>query len=251
MDLLIGGVKERPIAYKMGVAFCDHNHERKIALAGFEGMLNFCKEVHDSIMSPVWEFSPAWQRRMDVASEPTGEVEDETVEALEHAEERQEPFVSTQKRMQALRASRCEHRLQGDRGMHPPGSRLPGLLDLYPSLRDQPFQRAHRHRVVQLQRVERNIRRRRQPENSPRQRHPPIRPGGYRHRHHLPLGNHRRRRPSLPRPVPEIEEGREMPAIIHASTPSYRGTHMEGYHEAVRAPWKPLPHPASAMGGST
>jgi nitrogenase molybdenum-cofactor synthesis protein NifE len=63
VDLLIGGVKERPIAYKMGVAFCDHNHERKIALAGFEGMINFCKEVHDSIMSPVWEFSPAWQKR--------------------------------------------------------------------------------------------------------------------------------------------------------------------------------------------
>ena len=29
MDLFIGGVKERPIAYKLGVGFCDHNHERK------------------------------------------------------------------------------------------------------------------------------------------------------------------------------------------------------------------------------
>jgi nitrogenase molybdenum-cofactor synthesis protein NifE len=76
VDLLIGGVKERPIAYKMGVAFCDHNHERKVALAGFEGMLNFCKEVHDSIMSPVWEFSPAWQRRMK-AKHVSREVQDE------------------------------------------------------------------------------------------------------------------------------------------------------------------------------
>ncbi|MDR2441868.1 MAG: nitrogenase iron-molybdenum cofactor biosynthesis protein NifE [Planctomycetaceae bacterium] len=58
-DLLIGGVKERPIAYKMGIGFCDHNHERKIALAGFEGMLNFAKEVHATVMSPVWKFSPA------------------------------------------------------------------------------------------------------------------------------------------------------------------------------------------------
>jgi nitrogenase molybdenum-cofactor synthesis protein NifE len=64
VNLLIGGVKERPIAYKLGIAFCDHNHERKIALAGFQGMLNFCEEVHASIMSPVWRFSPAWQRRM-------------------------------------------------------------------------------------------------------------------------------------------------------------------------------------------
>lgn len=58
-DLLIGGVKERPIAYKMGIGFCDHNHERKIALAGFVGMLNFAKEVHSSVMSPVWKYSPA------------------------------------------------------------------------------------------------------------------------------------------------------------------------------------------------
>ena len=29
--------------------------------------------------------------------------------------------------------------------------------------------------------------------------------------------------------------GVEIPALIHASTPSYRGTHMEGYHEAVKA----------------
>lgn len=64
VDLMIGGVKERPIAYKMGVAFCDHNHERKEALAGFEGMLNFCREVHRSVMSPVWRFSPARGKSM-------------------------------------------------------------------------------------------------------------------------------------------------------------------------------------------
>ncbi len=58
-DLLIGGVKERPIAYKLGIGFCDHNHERKIALAGFQGMLNFAKEVHCSVMSPVWKLCRA------------------------------------------------------------------------------------------------------------------------------------------------------------------------------------------------
>ncbi len=63
VDLLIGGVKERPIAYKTGVAFCDHNHERKIPLAGFEGMLHFAREVHLSVMSPVWRFSPAYMAR--------------------------------------------------------------------------------------------------------------------------------------------------------------------------------------------
>ena len=37
VDVFVGGVKERPIAYKLGVAFCDHNHERKEMLAGFAG----------------------------------------------------------------------------------------------------------------------------------------------------------------------------------------------------------------------
>ncbi len=56
-DLFIGGVKERPIAYKMGIGFCDHNHERKTPLAGFEGMLNFAHEVCQTITSPVWQFT--------------------------------------------------------------------------------------------------------------------------------------------------------------------------------------------------
>ena len=55
-DILVGGVKERPLAYKLGMAFCDHNHERKHPLAGFEGIENFVKEIHRSINSPVWKY---------------------------------------------------------------------------------------------------------------------------------------------------------------------------------------------------
>jgi nitrogenase molybdenum-cofactor synthesis protein NifE len=58
VDLFIGGVKERPIACKLGIGFCDHNHERKEPLAGFVGMLNFAKEVYASVGSPVWQFGP-------------------------------------------------------------------------------------------------------------------------------------------------------------------------------------------------
>jgi len=57
-DIFIGGVKERPMAYKLGIGFCDHNHERKIPLAGYEGMLNFAKEVYTTVMSPVWKLIP-------------------------------------------------------------------------------------------------------------------------------------------------------------------------------------------------
>jgi nitrogenase molybdenum-cofactor synthesis protein NifE len=51
-------VKERPIAYKLGVGFCDHNHERKQPLAGFTGMLNFAREVYNTVASPVWKLTP-------------------------------------------------------------------------------------------------------------------------------------------------------------------------------------------------
>jgi nitrogenase molybdenum-cofactor synthesis protein NifE len=55
-DILVGGVKERPLAYKLGIAFCDHNHERKHALAGYDGVMNFTKEINLSLNSPVWEY---------------------------------------------------------------------------------------------------------------------------------------------------------------------------------------------------
>ncbi|MBP2628389.1 MAG: nitrogenase MoFe cofactor biosynthesis protein NifE [Firmicutes bacterium] len=53
-NLLVGGVKERPLAYKLGVAFIDHNHDRKHPLSGFEGAVNFAEEVYSTVCSPVW-----------------------------------------------------------------------------------------------------------------------------------------------------------------------------------------------------
>jgi len=63
VDLFVGGVKERPMAYKLGIGFCDHNHERKISLAGYSGMINFAKEVYSSVTSPVWQFTPGKKER--------------------------------------------------------------------------------------------------------------------------------------------------------------------------------------------
>ena len=56
--LFIGGVRERPIAHKLGIGFCDHNHERKIPLAGFVGMVNFAREVSETVTSPIWDLVP-------------------------------------------------------------------------------------------------------------------------------------------------------------------------------------------------
>jgi nitrogenase molybdenum-cofactor synthesis protein NifE len=55
-DILVGGVKERPLAYKLGIAFCDHNHERKHPLCGFDGIVNFTKEINMSMNNPIWKY---------------------------------------------------------------------------------------------------------------------------------------------------------------------------------------------------
>jgi nitrogenase molybdenum-cofactor synthesis protein NifE len=59
-DLLVGGVKERPLAYKLGIAFIDHNHDRKHPLSGYVGAVNFAKEVHSTLCSPVWNYLYDW-----------------------------------------------------------------------------------------------------------------------------------------------------------------------------------------------
>jgi nitrogenase molybdenum-cofactor synthesis protein NifE len=56
VDVMAGGVKERVLAYKLGVGFVDHNHDRKECLAGFDGAVNFAREVFISTCSPVWKY---------------------------------------------------------------------------------------------------------------------------------------------------------------------------------------------------
>ena len=77
VDLFIGGVKERPIAFKLGIGFCDHNHERKEALAGFEGMINFAREVYRSVKSPVWKLVPRKRKQTEDRKKPRKRIRDE------------------------------------------------------------------------------------------------------------------------------------------------------------------------------
>jgi len=56
-DVLVAGVKERFLAYKLGIAFCDFNHDRTESFEGFDGMVNFARELDVSINSPVWKLS--------------------------------------------------------------------------------------------------------------------------------------------------------------------------------------------------
>jgi len=55
VDVMAGGVKERVLAYKLGIGFVDHNHDRKNCLAGFDGAVRFADEVATAACSPVWK----------------------------------------------------------------------------------------------------------------------------------------------------------------------------------------------------
>ena len=54
-DLLAAGVKEMFLAYKLGIAFCNFNHDRTVSFEGFDGMVNFAQELDESINHPVWK----------------------------------------------------------------------------------------------------------------------------------------------------------------------------------------------------
>ncbi len=68
-DLLVAGVKERFLAYKMGIAFCDFNHDRNTNFEGYAGMVNFAREVSITINSPVWQIPVKRASRIDSASQ--------------------------------------------------------------------------------------------------------------------------------------------------------------------------------------
>ena len=66
--LLVGGVKERPLAYKLGMAFIDHNHDRKHPLSGYAGAVNFARgSLFHSLLTSLeiyWRHGRfIWQKR--------------------------------------------------------------------------------------------------------------------------------------------------------------------------------------------
>lgn len=64
VDVMAGGVKERVLAYKLGIGFVDHNHDRKDGLAGFDGAVRFAREVYVTTCTPVWSPLKSTGRRV-------------------------------------------------------------------------------------------------------------------------------------------------------------------------------------------
>jgi len=56
-DLVISGAKEKYLTHKLGIPFCDFNHDRITSFAGFKGFINFARELDRAVSSPVWNFT--------------------------------------------------------------------------------------------------------------------------------------------------------------------------------------------------
>jgi len=82
---MVAGVKERFIAYKLGVAFCDFNHDRVVEFEGFDGFVNFAREVDASINSPVWK--AVRQRTLEPAGEKPAYAEKHLPQILKRSEQ--------------------------------------------------------------------------------------------------------------------------------------------------------------------
>ncbi|NTV28087.1 MAG: nitrogenase iron-molybdenum cofactor biosynthesis protein NifE [Methanothrix sp.] len=79
-DLLVAGVKERFLAYKLAIAFCDFNHDRTTSFEGFDGMVNFAREVDITINSPVWKLPVIRSSPLRALSKISAETEEDVSE---------------------------------------------------------------------------------------------------------------------------------------------------------------------------
>ena len=221
-DLVIGGVKERPIAYKMGVGFCDHNHERKIPLAGYVGMLNFAKEVYESVISPVWGFA---RETADTALGGPVIIQ----RKIEKAD------AGTQNACNVCTPLGASLAFKGIKGAIPLIHGSQGcstymrryLISHY----KEPVDIACSNFGEQTAIFGGGVNLMTALDNLEKQYHPEL-IGIATTCLSETIGDDV---PMFIRQYREANKEKEMPALVHVSTPSYKGTHIEGFHGAVRA----------------
>ncbi len=221
-DLVIGGVKERPIAYKMGVGFCDHNHERKIPLAGYVGMLNFAKEVYESVTSPVWGFA---RETADTALGAPVIIQ----RKIEKTD------AGTQNACNVCTPLGASLAFKGIKGAIPLIHGSQGcstymrryLISHY----KEPVDIACSNFGEQTAIFGGGVNLMTALDNLEKQYHPEL-IGIATTCLSETIGDDV---PMFIRQYREANKEKEMPALVHVSTPSYKGTHIEGFHGAVRA----------------
>ena len=71
-DLFFAGVRDKYIAQKMGVPAKQlHSYDYSGPYAGFNGAMNFARDVANAMTTPAWKFiTPPWEKE----SENTGDT---------------------------------------------------------------------------------------------------------------------------------------------------------------------------------
>ena len=73
-------MKERFLAYKLGIAFCDFNHDRTTSFEGFDGMVNFAREVRHHHQQPGLELPVIRSSPLRAAIRTSAEKEEDVSE---------------------------------------------------------------------------------------------------------------------------------------------------------------------------
>lgn len=221
-DLVIGGVKERPIAYKMGVGFCDHNHERKIPLAGYVGMLNFAKEVYESVTSPVWGFV-----RGNADSDSGAPIIiQRKIEKIDAGAQNACNLCTPLGASLAFKGIKgAVPLIHGSQGCSTYMRRY--LISHY----KEPVDIACSNFGEQTAIFGGGVNLETALDNLQKQYHPEL-IGIATTCLSETIGDDV---PMFIRQYREANKGKETPALVHVSTPSYKGTHIDGFHGAVRA----------------
>ncbi len=55
-DFFIGGLKEKYFTFKLGIPFINGHSYEEGPYAGFEGFVNFARDIDIAINTPVWKF---------------------------------------------------------------------------------------------------------------------------------------------------------------------------------------------------
>jgi nitrogenase molybdenum-cofactor synthesis protein NifE len=221
-DLVIGGVKERPIAYKMGVGFCDHNHERKIPLAGYVGMLNFAREVYESVTSPVWGFV----RGSEDSDSGAPTIIQRKFEKIDAGAQNACNLCTPLGASLAFKGIKgAVPLIHGSQGCSTYMRRY--LISHY----KEPVDIACSNFGEQTAIFGGGVNLMTALDNLQKQYHPEL-IGVATTCLSETIGDDV---PMFIRQYREANKDKEMPALVHVSTPSYKGTHIDGFHGAVRA----------------
>ena len=182
-DLIVAGGKTKFLALKTKTPFLDINHGRSHPYAGYDGMVNFARQLDLTVNNPIWPVLNAkapWEKdpceladdlkRVATLTDTAGKPGDEGVPS--HCAEQEGHRQPAEK----LPGAGSNPRLPGNRRDARPAPWRTGMFHLYQAAAVPAFQGVHRPQLDQHERRYGNLRRLGEPEKGLEAGHGEVRP---------------------------------------------------------------------------